>query len=166
MKKVFLTLALASTIFLSSCYGSFKLTKKYYDFNGSMGNKFLNELVFIASAIVPVYEVCVFVDAVVLNTIEFWSGSNPLADSKQVINTENGDYLVEANQDGYTITKGNETVQFINEDGVWYVQQGDTKAAMFSYTDENHICLNLGETSTIVELSEEGVENFRTAYAK
>ena len=29
--------------------------------------------------IVPVYGICVFVDAVILNSIDFWTGSNPFA---------------------------------------------------------------------------------------
>ena len=106
-----------------------------------------------------------FADMVVLNSIEFWTGSNPVASKTEVINTENGKYLVESNDNGYTITKGDETVQFINEGGVWYVNQGDQKVEMFHYVDENHICLNMGETTKIVELSRDGVDSFRAEMA-
>lgn len=63
----------------SGCYGQFALTRKLYEWNGSLGNKFLNTVVMWAFLIVPVYEVCSFVDLVVLNLIEFWTGSNPMA---------------------------------------------------------------------------------------
>ena len=167
MKKVFLSIALASTLFLSSCIGSFGLTNMYYDWNNSISNKFVNELVFFATAcLVPVYGVCIFVDGVVLNSIEFWTGSNPVAAKTDVINTENGQYIVKSDENGYTITKGEETVQFINENGTWFVVNGEELVPMFTYTDENHVCMNLGETSTIVELSQAGVDSFRAELAK
>ncbi len=61
------------------CYGSFQLINKVYKFNGGLGSKFVNELGFLVMVIVPVYGVAGFVDAVVLNTIEFWTGTNPMA---------------------------------------------------------------------------------------
>ena len=63
------------------CYGSFNLIKKVYKFNGSVGDKWVNELVFLVMNIVPVYGAAGFIDAVILNTIEFWSGSNPVSAS-------------------------------------------------------------------------------------
>jgi len=63
----------------SGCYGQFALTRKLYEWNGSLGNKFLNTVVMWAFLIIPVYEVCSFVDLVVLNLIEFWTGTNPMA---------------------------------------------------------------------------------------
>lgn len=166
MKKVFITLALVATIFMSSCMGSFNLTKKYYSFNKSLGDKWLNEVLFFASCIIPVYNVCLWVDAVVLNSIEFWTGNNPVAANTQTVDTENGKYIVEADENGYTITKGDQMVQFVQEDGVWYVKQGDKKDVMFIYTDDNHVCVNLGETSKVVELSQNGVNEFRAELAK
>jgi len=166
MKKVFLSVALAATLFLSSCIGSFGLTKKVYNWNKSVSDKWVNELVFLGLSIIPVYEIAVFIDAVVLNTIEFWTGNNPVAANTEVIETENGQYVVAASHDGYTITKGDETVQFVNENGVWFVKQGETVTPMFTYTDDSHVCLNLGGTSTIVELSQAGIDNFRETYVK
>ena len=166
MKKVFLTIALAATLFLSSCIGSFNLTKKCYLWNQSIGDKWINELVFIGLNILPVYDICVFADVVVLNLIEFWTGNNPVSLQSGVVNTEKGEYLVEANENGYTITKGDETVQFINENGVWYMSNGTQKVEMFQYVDDTHVCLNLGETTTVVELSQAGVDNFRAQLAK
>ncbi len=85
MKKIFkkavVVLLIATMAFMAvGCYGSFNLTKKVYNWNGSLGNKWVVELVFlVGSYVVPVYGIAVFVDAVVLNTIEFWTGSNPMA---------------------------------------------------------------------------------------
>jgi len=61
------------------CYGSFALTKKVYKFNGSIGNKWLKSLLFWGMMILPVYELSGTVDIIVLNLLEFWTGSNPVA---------------------------------------------------------------------------------------
>ncbi|MEW6435228.1 MAG: DUF3332 family protein [Myxococcota bacterium] len=62
----------------SGCYGKFTLTKKLYDWNGSLGNKFLVWIVFVIFMLVPVYGIAGFVDIWIFNLIEFWTGSNPL----------------------------------------------------------------------------------------
>ena len=64
----------------TGCYGSFGLTTKLHSWNGQVSNKKgINELVFIAFCIIPAYEVCAIADAIVLNSIEFWGGTNPVA---------------------------------------------------------------------------------------
>jgi hypothetical protein len=63
----------------SACFGSFNLTRKLYGFNKGVSNeKFVRELVFLGLNIVPVYGAAGFIDAVVVNTVEFWSGKNPI----------------------------------------------------------------------------------------
>lgn len=81
-KKLILMATLASFLMMSmfGCYGSFAFTKKVYDFNSSVsGNKFVNNLVFWLLSIIQVYEFAVAADVLVLNLIEFWTGSNPMA---------------------------------------------------------------------------------------
>jgi hypothetical protein len=63
----------------TGCFGSFGLTKEVYKFNSKVGSKWVNELVFLVFCAVPVYEIAGFVDVVILNSIEFWTGSNPMA---------------------------------------------------------------------------------------
>ena len=88
MKKKSLTLlvaaTLASSVLFSSCIGSFGLSNKLLDWNRNIDSKFVNELVFVAFWIVPVYEISALADILVLNSIEFWSGSNPVADAGTV----------------------------------------------------------------------------------
>ena len=61
MKRRFLpvaiVLALTGSLMTSSCIGSFALTNKLLSWNKQVGNKFVNELVFFAFWIIPVYEV-------------------------------------------------------------------------------------------------------------
>jgi hypothetical protein len=93
MKKTFKlsVLLLCATMLFSSCIGSFRLTNKLKDWNGSIGNKWVNELVFLAMHIVPVYEVSIFVDAVVLNSIEFWTGKKASVNVQVVQNSQGQD---------------------------------------------------------------------------
>lgn len=160
MKKLIFTVSLACTLFMYSCMGSFNLTKKIYNWNQSVGDKWINEVVFFVFS-VPVYGISVFADAVLFNSIEFWTGSNPIASNTTVIDTENGKYIVESNENGYTITNGEETVQLFNENDVWFAAQGDNVIELFKYVDNDHVCLNLGDRFEVVELSQEGVDNLR-----
>ncbi len=64
---------------VTGCFGSFGLTTGVYDWNDSFGNKWLKWLIFLGLNIVPVYGIAVFVDSLVLNSIEFWFGDNPVA---------------------------------------------------------------------------------------
>ena len=68
----------------SSCIGSFRLTNKLLAWNQTIDSKFVNELVFIAFCIVPVYPISAMADLIVINSIEFWSGENPVADTGKV----------------------------------------------------------------------------------
>ena len=98
MKKTKLTVLCAimsGSLLFSSCIGSFGLWSKLKDWNQGLGNKFVNEIVFLAFHIVPVYEVAILSDVLVLNSIEFWSGSNPIAQvgTEKTVQGENGEYL-------------------------------------------------------------------------
>ena len=106
--KMFLVAAvLSGSLLFSSCVGSFGLFNRLTTWNQSLGNKFVNELVFLAFNIVPVYGVAYLADALVINSIEFWSGSNPMANVGDVkkVKGENGNYMVKTLENGYSITK-------------------------------------------------------------
>ncbi len=80
MKKLFLALALTGVmISQTGCFGEFGLTRKVYEFNQGVGGKFVNQIVFWAMCVIPVYEVAGMLDVIIFNTIEFWTGSNPVA---------------------------------------------------------------------------------------
>lgn len=81
MKRLLIALSITGMLATTAgCYGSFALSKKVHTWNGTVsGDKFVHTLVFWALIIVPVYEVSMLADGLVFNTIEFWTGSNPLA---------------------------------------------------------------------------------------
>ena len=88
-----LTVTAASLAVTSACFGSFNATRSLWKFNRDVSkNKFAQEVVFLALNIVPVYGVVGLVDAVALNTVEFWTGKNPMTvtqrlDGKHVVQT-------------------------------------------------------------------------------
>ncbi len=101
--KVFVCL-MAGAMMTSSCIGSFPLFNKTLAWNKKLSNKFVNELVFIVGS--PVYALFGLADLLVLNSIEFWSGSSPLAKAGQVENVWGQDgkqYAVKTLKDGYEI---------------------------------------------------------------
>ena len=117
MKKAILALLCAGILVLSGCHGSYGLTKKLLRWNGTLGNKWLNSCVHFLLWVVPVYEVSIgLVDFLVLNTVEFWTGSNPLAaDDSYYQKDEQGNSVAAVkNEDGslsvqYTTSKGETT---------------------------------------------------------
>ena len=124
-------LSLSCSILFSSCVGSFALFNRISDWNQNVSSKVVNELVFIALNVIPVYGVDYLADALVINSIEFWSGSNPMASKGDVrkVKGNNGDYLVETLENGYSISKeGEETSMdliFNNETQTWNVISED-----------------------------------------
>lgn len=62
----------------TGCFGSFTLTRKVYDFNKGVGDKWMQSIVAWAFCIIPVYGFAVTVDFLILNLVEFWTGTNPV----------------------------------------------------------------------------------------
>lgn len=78
-KMTGVVLALALMAGTQGCYGGFALTKKLHKGVGGLGSKVVVELAYLACMIIPVYAVTGTVDFLILNTVEFWSGKNPVA---------------------------------------------------------------------------------------
>lgn len=157
---------LLSSVTFQSCIGSFALTNKVLDWNKNVSNKFVNELVFFAFWILPVYEVTSVADLLVLNSIEFWSGNTPLASNNQVIKTENGDYRIFAQDYGYKVESpdGNTiSFDFDVKTQTWsFSSSKGEKIEFLKFEDENHVqILNYDGNFVDVELSKEGIENYK-----
>ena len=160
--------ALALAVPMSSCIGSFALTNKVLDWNKSVGNKFVNELVFIAFCIVPVYEVTALCDVLVINSIEFWSGSNPMTASTKIIPTDHGDYLVVCDGKGYTVTHrdtGEEMrLEFEEDSQTWNLMTDDGTLPLITFVDETHVALPSAEgTMSVYTTDALGVMAYKTA---
>src|SRR5581483_10634004 len=77
MKRV-TDLCLSVCVLLSGCYGGFNLTRKLHKWNGEVGSKWTNEGVFLGLALLNVYTFSALGDLLIFNTVEFWSGKNPV----------------------------------------------------------------------------------------
>ena len=68
----------------TGCYGPFNLTRSVYHWNSNIkgssevNEKWMKEFVFFGMIIIPVYMFSALLDAFIFNSIQFWSGSNPL----------------------------------------------------------------------------------------
>jgi hypothetical protein len=79
-RGIALTLTAVVVLSTSGCFGSFNLTRKLYGFNKDVSkDKFVRELVFLGLNIVPIYGVAGAIDVLVANTVEFWTGENPIS---------------------------------------------------------------------------------------
>jgi hypothetical protein len=77
MKKLTAAIVLIA-FFTTGCTGSFNLTRKVYNFHRSQADKWSDELCFLLVVLIPVYSIATFADAIVFNSIEFWTGKNPV----------------------------------------------------------------------------------------
>lgn len=163
-KKIISCIVLASFLSLNTgCFGSFTLTQKLYNFNNSFDNKFVKTIVFWAFVIVPVYGTATFIDAVVLNLIEFWLGSNPLAlnsdtETQKTFTANGKTYNVTIGKGSITIlqTKGPDagkkiTLNYRNDEKSWYLLDGisSTKIASFEAGSNNKVNLYYPDGRTI-----------------
>ena len=86
MRKFVITLALVAFV-SSGCTGSFLLTKKVYNWHRSQSDKWADEFGFLVCTLIPIYGFSTFADAIVFNSIEFWTGKNPVDEAKAESNT-------------------------------------------------------------------------------
>lgn len=68
----------------TACFGPFNLTRNVYHWNsgikgsGEVSDKWMKEFVFFGMIIIPVYMFATLLDAFVFNSIQFWTGDNPV----------------------------------------------------------------------------------------
>jgi hypothetical protein len=112
MKRPVVSALLAAVMLFSGCIGSFSLTNRLYSWNEKATNdRYVNSaLLWLLGYITPIYGGCIFIDAVVLNTIEFWTGKNPMSfrspgKIEKMVTSENGTSKVTMGNDEITISK-------------------------------------------------------------
>lgn len=159
MKKIKMSavaLLLGGSLLFSSCIGSFGLFNKVLDWNKQVtGEKFVNELIFIGLNIIPVYSLCGFADLVVLNTIEFWSGSNPISSVGTVkhVQGENAAFAVTTTKDGYTVTneQSQKSINFVFDEKqqCWSVVSDGVSNKIFKFNPDGTLCIYLQNGGTM-----------------
>lgn len=161
---------LASSMMLSSCIGSFSLSNKLLGWNKNVGDKFTNEVVFFLFWILPAYEVTILADLLVLNSIEFWSGNQPLSASTKVVEGHDGRYIVECDGRGYTVTSETDgskvRFDFDTDEQTWsFTADGREPVKFMTFIDDTHVSVPSldGAGWTTVELSRQGVADYALA---
>ena len=156
--------ALSASMMMQSCIGSFALFNKVKSWNDHVGDKFVNEIVFVAMWILPVYELSFAADLFILNSIEFWSGTNPaLAQNETtVVDGKDARYLVARDATGYAITNTNTNqvtrFNFNAESNSWSLENNGKSIKLFTFVDDTHVSvLTRDGNYTTVELSQAGV---------
>lgn len=150
MKKYFKisALLLSAAIVLSSCIGSFKLTNNIKDWNETVSTKWVNEVVFLALHVVPVYPIAMMVDGVVLNSMEFWTGENLVIEKgeKKVVENNNGETVeITALENGYNITNGVTSMNLVFDEAerVWSAEYDNQTTKLVKLVDDNNAQLYL-----------------------
>lgn len=163
MRKLFICSALSLTFLCTSCLGSFSAFNGLKNWNQDVtANKFVNNLIFWALNIVPVYSLFMFGDLVIFNLLEFWTGSNPIAMNEGEIETQ----TIEKNGVRYTMiaTKNQMKIRVLSgekagkeltlvyepADKSWNAVQDGKSVKLSSYEDGMYIVyLPDGETVEI-----------------
>lgn len=169
MKKLKLAVGMllmgGTSLLLSSCIGSFGLTNNVMNWNKAVGNKFVNELVFVAFWILPVYEVTGIADLLILNSIEFWKGENPVLSNMESTETEHGKFHIVSDSTGYTIT--NEETDDVTrfeynfDTNTWGVIIDEKEYPIMTYVDSKHVkMITPNGDMRLIELSESGLQAY------
>jgi hypothetical protein len=163
-------LVLAGGLLTSSCIGSFALTNKVLSWNRyATKSNYLNEAIFIGLHIVPVYWVTYIADILVLNSVEFWSGDNPVtADHPRTLKTPNGNLLISATEEGYQVTdeSGDQSMvlKFDAQKQTWSVVADGESYEILKVKEDGTVDLNLQNGSYMnISLDAEGLMAARQA---
>lgn len=158
-----LFIGLSLNLFSSCAVGSFSAMNWCFNLNNTLtGNKYLNAVI---GFILSPFEFTIggFVDCVILNTVEFWTGSNPMAATEVVLGTDGTYYAITPDKNGgYLITNqttGQElALQFEASTKTWTAVFEDNKVQLFSLKDENHAIVNTPNGQTMeISLNEAGL---------
>ncbi|GAP71336.1 hypothetical protein SAMD00024442_107_3 [Candidatus Symbiothrix dinenymphae] len=150
-----LAIVMGGSLMFSSCIGSFGLTKKLYSWNNSLGDKWVNELVFFVT-FAWVYPIAGAFDIFILNSIEFWTGDNPAtAENVKTVKTDKGLFTVTTTAGGHKITKeGSDEIvefRFNKAENSWSLVANDTNTKLLQFVEGNkaQVYLANGNTMTV-----------------
>ncbi len=142
-----LMLALIGTTMTTqaACIGSFSLTRGLLSWNQNLSNKFINWLVFLAFVILPIYGIAILADALVFNSLEFWTGSNPMAEgeaekTKRVVVNDRYELFF------HRVSAEEMTVAIIED--------GDVKQTLSMTVQQNGMIVRNGEGAVIARLEQ------------
>ena len=112
MKAVIASLLLASlALSNTACIGRMATSGKVMKFNLEVAEtKWGRELVFLCLYIIPIYPLAGAVDLIIVNSIEFWTGTNPISGEARLA-------LRPGEQRHVTAEDGSQAISTLREDG-------------------------------------------------
>ena len=170
MKTKIISLAIAaSSMLASSCIGSFGLTNNILDWNKNVSNKWVNEIIFLPMACI-VYPITGVVDVLVLNSVEFWTGTNPISKVGHEENVWGKDgklYAVKTLKNGYQITRPTGEKIFFTynkKNKSWSLEEEGKQTEIFRFNEDGtlKVVLPSGETMDVAA-NEQGAYQMRMA---
>lgn len=173
MKKISMKVTvcfMAASLLFSSCFvGKYALWNKYINWQNHMtSSKFVNAIV--GFILVPIVgSICQLVDILVLNTIEFWSGSNPvqanIGKTKNVIGEDGRVYAVTTLKDGYDVKSPTGEMTYLRhhaENDSWTIEQNGVSQELFRYNaDGKTIRTTINGQTKDLSMDEAGVYQAR-----
>ncbi len=118
---------------MTGCIGSFAAWHKVKDFNEQASeSKWVQELLFLVLHIIPVYGIAYFIDILIINSIEFWTGENPMMSAQTIVGEDGavttitpvGETTLEVtivtpdgNERSFQLERGDKTVTAYDADG-------------------------------------------------
>lgn len=157
-------LMLAAAPTLTSCFvGSYSCLNKMWEWNNNLtGNKYLNAI--LAYVLAPFeFTIGGFLDPLIFNTIEFWTGSNPMAATQIVTGQDGLLYAVAPNgQGGYTVTcqQTGQQMEYIfdQQNRAWSAAFDGMNVKLFTLTQEPSVVLcSFNGQEMNVSLDEQGL---------
>ena len=160
VRAAVVTLVIAGFLPLATtgCFGNFSLVRKVYDYNEDVSNdKWIRWLVFLVLNVVPVYGFAAMFDAVFANSIEFWTGENPVtsdAGTQRIVTGPNGEI-------GRTtiVAPGVVDLDLTDKEGVTrqlrLVRENDAIAA---YDRDGNFVIRVGDRDGVPDVLAGGVE--------
>jgi hypothetical protein len=126
----------------SGCFGRFEALRMVYDFNEDIHeDKWVVWVSFLVLSIVPVYGIAVLADVIIFNSVEFWTGQNPVDGSAETLHGPNGEVVtVRYREDGkidyeiatldgerhfLTLARSGNSVIALDEEGSLLARVGD-----------------------------------------
>ena len=111
MRAVFVSLLIAGlALSNTACIGRMATSGIVGKFNLSVTeDKWGRELTFLALYIIPVYPIAGAIDLIIVNSIEFWTGTNPISGEPRLARVGETKYVVAAD--------GSEAFSTLREDG-------------------------------------------------
>ena len=173
MKKniKFAAVLMAASLIFSSCIGSFSLFNSYAKWQRTMtNNKFVNAIV--GFVLMPICgSISILVDSLVLNTIEFWSGENPMSanvgKTRQVTGSDGSLYAITTLKNGYEIQAENGEVAHFYYDkktNTWSFEQNGEQQDVFRFNEDGTMTVMMQDGQQLrVTPDEAGLYEVRTA---